>query len=286
MTHANSSNYDPSPSLPSEVASRGMSPTPTPCDAQSTSNYPSTSCSAASSLLSTDDHPPTPLNLCLLTPVKPHPHSTARNDTFDADRSALTSLHPHQTTSYCKSQPSAEPIGTLASSSNASLSGVAFSLNDDTEGVTHGHIQLSANDRDMGMLEGCGGDEDVGLTQETDPHKHPKTTEPSCAHLHVGPLAEVTDAYTGSQGGWKLPRAWASGSNPGYRPTLTHAATDPSVPKSHNSLHAKKVDKKNGKENQSTNSKERNYPRPCIRRTRGALNPSSSVPATRGALRI
>jgi hypothetical protein len=179
MTHANSSNYDPSPSLPSEVTSIGMSPTPTPCDAQSTSNYPSTSCSAASSLLSTDDHPPTPLNLCLLTPVKPHPHSTARNDTFDADRSALTSLHPHQTTSYCKSQPSAEPIGTLASSSNASLSGVAFSLNDDTEGVTHGHIQLSANDRDMGMLEGCGGDEDVGLTQETDPVSLPPSTAPA-----------------------------------------------------------------------------------------------------------
>lgn len=114
-------------------------------------------------------------------------------------------------------------------------------------------------------------------------------SRPSSSH-QVSPLAEVTDAYTGSQGGWKLPFL-APGSTSSQRP-IPHATGPHVITKSQKPFQSVKVEKK-GKENQSIEAKRRHYQlRP--RRTRGAsqgLTTDSSpdpipLPSPRGPLRI
>lgn len=78
----------------------------------------------------------------------------------------------------------------------------------------------------------------------------PSSSKPSSS-CEVSPLAEVTDAYTGSQGGWSLPFL-----APDYDMKLQpfHHDAGRCGPTSEKSFQSKKADKK-GKENQSVDAK-------------------------------
>ncbi|KNZ48200.1 hypothetical protein VP01_583g3 [Puccinia sorghi] len=326
--HTNDS-YDPSRSCdtlssqPGECTD-GIPLTPTSCDALPLSTHPFASRTDMSSSNVVDlverwihSNPPP----AWLSPAKSHSSMTTKDGAWMSGAlvaygSTLTAGDHDQLPQSYKPQPYPKVEEVLAPSPTSSRR-EATTL-DDSEGEQN--AQLTRSQR-TGILEGYGADQ-AGINCLTEPndllvvaavgsshglhdssastspyilldhttHKNQDLpSRPSSSH-QVSPLAEVTDAYTGSQGGWKLPfMSPASTSN--QRP-IPHATGQHVIIKSQKPFQSAKVEK-NGIENQSIEAKRRHYQlRP--RRTRGApqgLTTDSSLdpiplPSSRGQLRV